>query len=840
MAALTSSQSGNFNSSSTWGGTTPADGDTFTISAGHEVVVNSDIRTTNGYGDITVRGHLKFETNGKMRLNGRITVKGYNSAAWNISGGAWFTEDDSATAGLFSSSGNNMILEVRGNNSDQHGIWVENERFASMKLYADEYLTTTTSSADVDYGDDYISVTSASGFAAEDWIAIFKENEDNRVLGDEGFWVHDVDTTNNRLYIRQFVSPTSVIEDVNGTSVKVTDASVFRENYKVIAGTGSNRKIATINSINYARNELTMSASFVSANEGMTLYQTGAEKNHASGKKVQKVSTTLSTAIETADNTDQITVGSADDISVGDFIWIDVNNDSDYGWDYPSKYEVTAKSGTTLTLDDQVRHKIKKGAVIKVLNRHFTIKGVDTSTDTRPFLYVEYWTSWSDAHTRHIGLRNIRFTQWGFNTNSTYYRGVMIAGYNSEKRDNSSDNRYQYQSHVQGCVIDSCNTSNQSYTGITTRHPHGHTFRNNTGVTGAHPLWHWSSQYHLKCYNNYATNGASGYYFDGVYEAHTEISYNYSTRQDDYGMALSHLREPVAVRHNILLNNEQRPLYFFYQTQGILLERMYMDGYRQLPYIGNGGGDARFLDSYFGNRWMKSTYTHDGGLVDSNQYLGYGGQDGRSNYERQSGESGRAISFEHDFKYDQKLTYQGNAGFLENSALGRLKRCFNFNGNGYAPYIEQIYVPSNTVVRISCKIKGQEGGSYTYPVLFAKKLSGYVWSQGRVDKVYSTTKQTSTNKDFSGFLEFNQYTVAMKTGYEEKQLTVQAQNKGYMLVVGIYHASTNMREEYFDMSDFNIFLSKASPLKVGTKLGKEVSQRDSFSRAKKRIGGTRL
>ena len=37
MASLTSNQSGNFTASATWGGSTPADGDTFTIAAGHSV-----------------------------------------------------------------------------------------------------------------------------------------------------------------------------------------------------------------------------------------------------------------------------------------------------------------------------------------------------------------------------------------------------------------------------------------------------------------------------------------------------------------------------------------------------------------------------------------------------------------------------------------------------------------------------------------------------------------------------------------------------------------------------------------------------------------------------------
>jgi len=47
MAALSSTQSGNWTSSSTWGGSTPAEGDTFTINRGHKVTVNSDTPTTN-------------------------------------------------------------------------------------------------------------------------------------------------------------------------------------------------------------------------------------------------------------------------------------------------------------------------------------------------------------------------------------------------------------------------------------------------------------------------------------------------------------------------------------------------------------------------------------------------------------------------------------------------------------------------------------------------------------------------------------------------------------------------------------------------------------------------
>ena len=103
MAALTSSQSGNWSSSSTWGGSTPADGDTFTITAGHTVTIDSGIATpTNGWGDITVRGILQSQANATMtfRLNGRLTVRG---------GGTFHCRDG-------------ITVQVKGSSGDTHGF----------------------------------------------------------------------------------------------------------------------------------------------------------------------------------------------------------------------------------------------------------------------------------------------------------------------------------------------------------------------------------------------------------------------------------------------------------------------------------------------------------------------------------------------------------------------------------------------------------------------------------------------------------------------------------------------------------------------------------------------
>ena len=98
MAALTSAQSGNFTASATWGGSTPADGDTFTIAAGHSVTSSTVDMPTNGYGDITVHGCLSFQSGSQFNLNGRATIYGGESN--------YFTEGESDSAGKFEMKAN--------------------------------------------------------------------------------------------------------------------------------------------------------------------------------------------------------------------------------------------------------------------------------------------------------------------------------------------------------------------------------------------------------------------------------------------------------------------------------------------------------------------------------------------------------------------------------------------------------------------------------------------------------------------------------------------------------------------------------------------------------------
>ena len=843
MAALSSTQSGNWTSASTWGNVTPADGDTFTINYGHKVTVNSSTIVTQGYGNVSVYGCLHFATNTYIRFNGRITVWGQNTGTAYATP-AQFTEGQSTANGsLLSSSGNNIKVEFRGTNADQHGIWVETVRFASMTLTADEKKTTTTNSAAIAYQDEYITVADDTGFAEGDWVAVYTDgaqSEDYRVLGDEGFFIHDVDASTNRIYIRQFVTPSAVIQSVSGTTVVVDDAKVFRVGYKLICGTGSNRVVASITAIN--NNTITFSGSFTSNQVGLTLYQTGAEKTHLTSDSVQKIATTLRTAITTANSTNQIIVGSSADISVGDEIIIDVNNDTDTNWDYNTKYTVTAKSGNTLTLDDQVRYTHKLGSLVNILTRHMTITTVDDGGAHRCFLYVEYWTDGNNAKTRWIGLDNIRFTRWGGNTSSTYYGGIMLAGYNSQYRENeSTDGRYQYQSHHQGCVADS-SLQQGNYEGFSTRHPNGHTRRNNMCYdTGNQGFWAWSTQYSVKSYNNYATRSSySCFQLDAFYNIESEFSYNYLTRSDDYGLMLYQGRDSSPIRHNILLNHEQRAIYTYYQIPGFLFDRFYIDGFRTNHHVGVSGGVLIFTDSFMDNKWFKSIDTDINGIVDASNYYAYATGQGHDSTTRSNGLTNKYVSYEHNFKTNCKLTSHGGGLMYETSENGNAF-LFPAQDSSYWTYIDQVYVPDNTTVRVAATMKCQDGGSYTFPVMRAKKITGYLGAMGRYENGYTgyTSYQTSTNKNFSGWMQ--EVSWATKNVWETKTLQLEPQPKGYLLAIGIYANGNNAEEKHeLENSTIDVFYEKAPPLIQRTQYIKTQAVRDGFTNTKVRIGSSKL
>jgi hypothetical protein len=843
MAALTSSQSGNWTSSSTWGGSTPADGDTFTISRGHKVTVNSDVRTTNGFGDIQCYGNLHIATGGKFRLDGRITVRGNNSVSSTTVN--TFGENDTDSGGLFSAEGNNIVFEVEGSNSEQHGIWVENERHASIIIRGDYKRTNTELSAVPTVNNAYITVDSVSGFAAGDWIAVFNDDDDldHRVQSDEGFWVHDVDSTNKRLYIRQYVSPSTSVTAVSGTTVTVENAKVFRKGYRLICDTGSNRREGTVSSIDYVNNKLTMSSAFVSANVGKTIYQSGVEKDHEIDDTVEKIATTITTAVSTANSTNQITVGSSSDISVGDTIVIDVNNDTDTNWNYDSKYTVSSKSGNTLTLNRNVAHVHKAGSIVQILDRHIVFKGVDS--DVRPFLLVEYWTSTTDTATRHVCIKNVEFDTWGGNSNSTYYRGVMIAGYNSFSDQNSSNGNRDFASRFQGNTIHD-SVGNNDYNGFSFRHSYNLIVRNNFAFGNGsmqRGFWFWSTQYSPKVYNNYMTRFAYAcMYFDASYDPYVDISYNYMTRSDDYAFLQHQNREGHIMSHNICLNNENRSIYLYYQGNNTTTRRWYCEGFRHFPYKGNSDGTSIILDSYFNAKWYKNWYDESApvGASLGSSWYGYGGMDWRSNYYNNPGGNALIKVYEANFHHDEMLEF-GYDSMLRMQKDGTWKG-YHLRDSAGMFWHDAIYVPANTKARISCKIKGENNSNYNFPILFAcDNINTYAMGRWQTNYTGQTGYKTSTTASnrFKGWREEDQASSAMRGAFETLQLTIQPQTHGYMMAYGIrVGGSENIAEEPVYFTEPEVFFEEARVLKSRHD-GKNAT-RSGFTRAKKRIGGTRL
>ena len=826
MANLTSSQSGNWTSSSTWGGSTPADGDTFTISQGHKVTVNSDQRAGTGFGDILVRGNLHFATNGKIRINGRITVQGNGSTDYSKSGGVSaqdFTEGGGSSGALLSATGNNIHLEFEGTDADQHGIWVENISYSSWKFIGDDSVTTTELSAVANTNDDYITVDSVSGFGIGDWIAIYKGVGTHRYYhGDEGCWVHDVDTSNKRIYVKKFVGPKAIVSSASGTSLVVDHTKIFRVGYKIIFGTGSNRNIKTITAINHDTSTLTLNSSISGTiSSGTEVYETGLDKKHAVDCKVRRNAAVLTSAGAVGDTT--VTVSDATDISVGHTINIDVNNDIDTNWDYNSTYSVTNKSGNTLTISPALAHVRKVGSLVQRLDRSITIQGVDT--DVRAFCYVEYDTDSNRAGTREIGLKDIRWHRMGGNTNNNYYRGAcMVAGYNSDiGASYATNSREDYQSGYQNCVVqDSNNRSN--YTGMNSRHPIGFIWRNCVSVNaGQRGYWQWSSQYNMQFVNNYATRNGYANVDNGAMYDSPEFAYNYSTRSDDYAWLLHHMRNIVNIHDNIFLNHEQRPFYFYYQSGGIQFKRMHFDGFRSIPYVGMGGGQPVFIDSYLQNKWYKhipgtyAGYTDTFGVLDSNDYLGNSGWDSRAAYDRDPGYGMLSEWFDWNFEENHRAVIEAvNLIWQENN--DKIWTLINLRSEHALACRSHVYVPPNTSVTVKGEFKGEDNSNYTRPYLTARKVADrwngrYSILSGEHTATISNSSSTDVqNSNVYGFIDETQFTTASRNAFEQRTLTIPAQKYGYRLYAG-YRIDSDNQEEIGYVKDLEITLGSKSKMK---------------------------
>lgn len=826
MAVRTSTQSGNFNATSTWGGAAvPVDGDQFVVSAGHIVTVSDDRRPTNGYHDSTIYGKLHITSTGKLRMNGVLTVD------MNTGATKHFVSGDSAS-GAFFRMDNAAVLEIRGTNSDIHYLRINNEQWVWVELDGTNPNSKTTLSSNVSIASDSIPVVSSSGFAAGDWISSFVEAEnidDWEIQGycrQEGWKIHDV--SSNTIYVKDFVGPESEILFVNSTQIRVQNASLFRVGRKIIFGTGSNRNTKTITNINTTTNIITLNSSVTGSVVGEKIYYTGVDKYHGLGDSVQKVATPLLADANSGQN--QITVASTAGMTVGTRIFIEANNPSDTSWDYEMVYTISGINGNTITLTDNLGNNRKEGAWIAIYDRDTKVVSTSVGDSAqRPFIYFIHNTS-STMYYRRYRIRNVLFEGIGSNSsNSTWYRGIGLNGYCSYENNSYGE----FASSFEGCTFRPNNRGNNACT--YSRDWHQGIYRNNIFYDGALNFWGYSGGNSRNfMFNISARANYSCMHNDGMYGVDHSIEYNLFSRSEDYGIFLYHDEEgSSSFRQNYVTYHNNRPLYTFYNSNNQVIQNCYIDGFRYWPYIGIRGGDQIFLNCYLGNIWDATgeSYAVSGTYISD--------QDQKRPF-RSAATPSLCVSVNHNWEKDKIAEWGGYSwrewDRTENAWFTRR----TLNTGALSGFVEGTYVPAGSTVYIGAEIKMSSGFSGNIPYLVAYNLQGYY---GATDGTPGRGSSGSSQDSYAtGFQEVLGFTSACLTDYERITLTVQPQNYDYYLNFSIYSNSTNAanNDEGWYQKPLEVYVSNRSPIVSkntltynNTKLG----EGNSANERKVRIGG---
>ena len=781
MATITSTQSGDWDATSTWvGGSVPAANDSVVIAHGHKVTLDTNIQSTRT-GDVTIDGNLHFANGGKMHLHGRMTVN--NTSNSNNNAGE-FVEGTSTSGSLLSMAGGTEI-KISGNNSDQHGIQVNSRRWCGVELLGSEPTHYTNLSADYSVQSDYMSVDSVANFAAGDMISLYEREVDWRVSPDECMFIHDVDTGNNRIYIRQYVGPEATVLYKSGTSITVDDAKVFRVSYKIIFGTCSNRNVKKITAIN--GNKISFSTAATGTVTNVKAYVTGNEKFHPDNRIVRRLATTVKTAITSVNSTNQLVVGNASDLNVGDEIMVEAGTDDgtyQYAsgsetnvWRHNILYTISSKSGNTLTLNRNLQYKSDVGVLVVRMTRDIVIKACKTDgTDVpdgdqdsaRVFFNVRYWTSngWNNAPTRRIKIKYVRFKNLGYNTNDTtnFRAGVLIGGYNGRYRSDlngsaedettiHTSNGYSQtgENYVDGCVVTAyslCSNTTRdgdSYPSICVRHPYGHVNRNNVACGTGRGLWRWSSGYfHKESGAISMVSNYMNYQCESMYSDYSCVEYITCRMAEDYGFNVANIRDGYDkhVRHMDSRTQNGRCWEVGYLTlEGCLLEKWYADKYR---YIGQSSAVAStsILNSRFmPNQWDQTASYYDssktGKIYSDNLYHWQSGYEDA--YRGGGGATGKITYAEHGFKSDE--TVEMNYRVTKVKKSGNSHYDLLLGSDNKKNMLDRTFVPAGTTVRIQSELytnpKTYRGGnanisSNDYPYLIAFPHTGLeVWRAGR-------------------------------------------------------------------------------------------------------------
>lgn len=823
MATFTSSQSGNFSSSATWGGAgVPGDGDRFDVSSAHTVTIDSSISVpTNGYADSYVYGILQSQsgTNNTLRMNGRLYIKG--NGTLHLRDGA--------------------KIQIKGVSGDQHGIWQENEAGASVIMEGSDGMPSTTTSSALSIGAEYIPVSSASSFGVGDWISVFdnvtgytgtNESYPIEAWSDEGFWIHDI--SGNNIYFRIFVSPDATITKVSGSTITVDNAKVFRVGQKIIFNTGSNRNVRSITALDYVHNVITLNSNVTNASNqiGAKVYLTGIEKAHVTSSKVRKMATV--TTSESASTATTIVVSSISKFSVGDEIYIERKSEADSTTDYAGwwsasewkdqKHTISGISGNTITLSSAIGYRVVSGSLVTRMSRDILVECLTPGTD-HGFFYCEHLSDWS----RKLILKDVYFKNWG-NDDSSVYTGVVVRGHNNTSSlpvtlSQTIPSRTR-EPWMEGLVV--------------------HVYPDVTHQLDWGPIWSYDCR-GLKIRNCMVMHGDDG--ISLYYEPHVAIYNSLTTGQDSFAFRIEGASGVWEFAYNYSTRNVYGFRFYTPYELGLGIHDCIGDSNQYAFNLVTMSHSPRsvYRSQFTGHRFgINNEHSSGGSLYCKVRSLsGYPQpyNDASSRGTVQDGQyrvgnfySGNAPyhkSIEHDFEHDhlRLFGYRSEVFWDTEERAWRFFRRYDSSEN--PGLLDTILLPAGVTMRISAKIKLDPDFSGTYPYLGVRDeiLSNYndFWGTGQGSNPYS------------GNRSLIQYTSAAANNYEEKQITYGPYDWTQTVVVGVFSNSNNAAEGYW-IKDMKVMLDHpyASPalyMSQRSHTNTFIQVRNTFTQQKKRLGG---
>ena len=787
MATYTSTQSGNFSNSATWGGSgPPADGDDFVITSGHTVTIDTGIVVpTNGYGDSYIYGILQSQAsqNTTLRMNGRLYIKG----------GGLLHLRDGAT------------IQINGSQSDEHGIWQENENGASVIMEGSDGMPFTSLSSNTNEGSTSLSCANASSFAVGEWIAVFDNtttvgNTNDHVYQhqDEGFWIHDI--SSNTIYFRIFGGPNDVsVTAYVDSDLYVSNAKVFRANQKIIFGTGANRNIKTIVSIDYAANKIVCDSAVTGDVSGEIVYLTGTEKYHGISSKVRKVATV--TTASSSSGSLSITVADDSMFTAGDEIWIEHRGEADGNTDYIGNYDnssfsynnrfkhtIQSVNANVITVDASIPYTVVEGALVTRMSRNILIDTVAQNGSDFGFFYSESYTS---NYNKKLILKDVYFKNMG-NVNSNNYNGVVIRGnYSTNNLSVTLSTAVPARGRepwIEGIVAHSWGGDNNH--------------RRDWGL-----IWIYDARY-AKPRCCLAFQGDEG--FGIYYEPGSSIANCIAVANREWGFRLEGMTEWYEFAYlycsRARYGIRNRPLYEHgLGTHDIICDALQ---YGNMTYDGNSGLNtyrSRFtalryamLSENSGAGLLYCYVKTLSGLPNSDAETGtvQAGSGWNSRFYRSQADVS-LFSLEHNYEYDAMTMYGYHFETRWDVTENAWRFFRRYDSSGDPGMMERIFIPANTTVRVSAKVKLAPGFSGTYPYLGAMDLISGT-GENRIGNSGGADSSQWAGKRYT-----IQYTASAASDYEEKQLTIAPKPYPRNYMIAVFSNSSNAAEGFW-IKDFTI------------------------------------